>query len=193
MRSTECRSRFFFHCETNLRSILPLEYRYPNFTIDKPLQNQDFYEFLAVLPSQMGCSPLSNQEASGRGINPSDLTSEGESDENSQATPGTVAGILAALIGGLFAGASSFVAYQKKKLCFKQHGKQEGGGEQQQGDEPQIFSSLLKNTGRFFNLNTQQQQPAAPQYAEPSGKADRPGEYELPDEQKVHHHQRGGE
>jgi len=117
--------------------------------------------------------------------------------ENSQATPGTVAGILAALIGALFAGGSSFIAYQKKKLCFKQHGNQEGGGEQQQGDEPQIFSSLLQNTGRFFNLNTQQQQPAAPQYAEPSGKADRPaetpGEYELSDEQKVRHHQRGRE
>uniref|UniRef100_UPI00358E14BA CD99 antigen n=1 Tax=Myxine glutinosa TaxID=7769 RepID=UPI00358E14BA len=123
----------------------------------------------------------------GRGVAPP--ASDVEGDDNPQATPGTVAGILAALIGALFAGASSFIAYQKKKLCFKQHDNQEGGGAQQPGDEPQMFSSLLQNAGRFFNFNSQQQQPAAQQYAEPPGKADKPaetpGEFELPDEHKV--------
>ncbi|NXW68048.1 C99L2 protein, partial [Hirundo rustica] len=39
------------------------------------------------------------------------------------ASPGAIAGIISAVAGSAIAAVSGFIAYQKKKLCFKQSGK----------------------------------------------------------------------
>ncbi|NXK54136.1 C99L2 protein, partial [Chauna torquata] len=39
------------------------------------------------------------------------------------ASQGTIAGIVSAVVATVIGAVSSFIAYQKKKLCFKQSGK----------------------------------------------------------------------
>ncbi|KAM4711108.1 CD99 molecule isoform 1-T1 [Anableps anableps] len=64
---------------------------------------------------------------------------------------GALAGIISAVGVALVGAASSYFAYQKKKLCFKvqggadpESGKGHHGGQSTQGDN-QIFSNLLRN------------------------------------------------
>ncbi|XP_078721041.1 CD99 antigen isoform X2 [Lampetra fluviatilis] len=83
------------------------------------------------------------------------------------AVPGTVAGILGALAAAILAGGSSFVAYQKKKLCFKAPDDGEGQPDGQRGEDPQLFSALLSQASRFFSGGGTQQQQQQQQQQQP--------------------------
>ncbi|XP_054915064.1 CD99 molecule isoform X2 [Poeciliopsis prolifica] len=84
---------------------------------------------------------------SGRAVNPG-YDDQGGAD-NSQGGSGPIAGIISAVGVALVGAASSYFAYQKKKLCFKLQGgadpeKGHQGGQSNPGDN-QIFSNLLRN------------------------------------------------
>ncbi|KAM7374989.1 hypothetical protein PAMA_014194 [Pampus argenteus] len=69
--------------------------------------------------------------------------------QDTQAETGQIAGIVGAIGAAVLAAASSFFAYQKKKLCFKlQGGEDPESGKDQQGtqSEPQVLSNLLKTS-----------------------------------------------
>ncbi|XP_038571530.1 CD99 molecule isoform X1 [Micropterus salmoides] len=66
-----------------------------------------------------------------------------------QAESGKIAGIASAIGVALLGAASSYFAYQKKKLCFKlQGGADPESGKEQHGtqSDPQVFSNLLKSS-----------------------------------------------
>uniref|UniRef100_A0A8D0ACJ7 CD99 molecule n=1 Tax=Sander lucioperca TaxID=283035 RepID=A0A8D0ACJ7_SANLU len=70
----------------------------------------------------------------------------GAGDQPQEADAGTVAGIASAIGVALLGAASSYFAYQKKKLCFKiQGGADPESGKGQQSD-PQVFSELLRTS-----------------------------------------------
>ncbi|XP_028428090.1 CD99 molecule isoform X3 [Perca flavescens] len=70
----------------------------------------------------------------------------GAGDQPQEAGAGTVAGIASAIGVALLGAASSYFAYQKKKLCFKiQGGADPESGKGQQSD-PQVFSELLRTS-----------------------------------------------
>ncbi|XP_051783245.1 CD99 antigen-like [Erpetoichthys calabaricus] len=74
--------------------------------------------------------------------------SDGEQYEEGGAQEGgKVAGIVGAVAMALVGAASSYFAYQKKKLCFKQSGDVESGNKGQRGTNSalQVFSSLLQH------------------------------------------------
>ncbi|XP_013888121.1 CD99 molecule isoform X2 [Austrofundulus limnaeus] len=80
----------------------------------------------------------------GRAVDPgSDTYGDTEQTQGS----GPMAGIISAIGVALVGAASSYFAYQKKKLCFKiQGGQDPESGKVQQGihSDPQVFSDLLK-------------------------------------------------
>lgn len=67
-------------------------------------------------------------------------------DQPQEAGSGPMAGILSAVGVALVGAASSYFAYQKKKLCFKLQGGQdpESGNRHQTQSDPQVMSNLLK-------------------------------------------------
>ncbi|XP_030636438.1 CD99 molecule isoform X2 [Chanos chanos] len=73
----------------------------------------------------------------------------GAGDQPQAAGSGQLAGIVSAIGVALVGAASSYFAYQKKKLCFKiQGGADPESGKDQQGthSEPQVLSNLLKSS-----------------------------------------------
>ncbi|XP_025927302.1 CD99 antigen isoform X1 [Apteryx rowi] len=80
--------------------------------------------------------------------------SDGRKDSNpnngaeSEASQGAVAGIISAVVATVIGAVSSFIAYQKKKLCFKQSADQENVNmESHRGaqSEPPVQRTLLEN------------------------------------------------
>nr|XP_057908563.1 CD99 molecule isoform X2 [Doryrhamphus excisus] len=73
----------------------------------------------------------------------------GGSDQPQEAGSGTIAGIASAIGVALLGAASSYFAYQKKKLCFKIQGgvdPESGKGQHRTRSEPQAFSTLLSTS-----------------------------------------------
>ncbi|XP_053332699.1 CD99 molecule isoform X2 [Clarias gariepinus] len=69
--------------------------------------------------------------------------------DQSQVEGGQMAGIISAVAVAIFGAASSYFAYQKKKLCFKmQGGTDPESGRNQSGaqSDPQAFSNLLRSS-----------------------------------------------
>ncbi|XP_072307485.1 CD99 molecule isoform X1 [Eucyclogobius newberryi] len=71
----------------------------------------------------------------------------GGGEQPQEAGSGQVAGIVSAIGVALVGAASSYFAYQKKKLCFKIQGGQdpESGNQHGTQSEPQVMSNLLKS------------------------------------------------
>ncbi|KAM7365229.1 hypothetical protein PAMP_016174 [Pampus punctatissimus] len=68
---------------------------------------------------------------------------------DTQAGTGQIAGIVSAIGAAILGAATSYFAYQKKKLCFKlQGGEDPESGKDQHGtqSEPQVLSNLLKTS-----------------------------------------------
>ncbi|XP_054239899.1 CD99 antigen [Indicator indicator] len=71
-----------------------------------------------------------------------------ENDKASEDSQGAIAGIASAVIATVIGAVSSFIAYQKKKLCFKQSADEENVNmESQRGaqSEPPVQRTLLEN------------------------------------------------
>ncbi|XP_064357220.1 CD99 antigen isoform X2 [Dromaius novaehollandiae] len=79
--------------------------------------------------------------------------SDGRKDSNpnnggeSEASQGAIAGIISAVAATVIGAVSSFVAYQKKKLCFKQSDQENVNMESHHGaqSEPPVQRTLLEN------------------------------------------------
>ncbi|XP_051982518.1 CD99 molecule isoform X1 [Xyrauchen texanus] len=79
----------------------------------------------------------------GRGADPQN---DGTSDQPQEAGGGALAGIISSVGVAILGAASSYFAYQKKKLCFKvQGGEDPEIGKNQQSD-PQVLSNLLRSS-----------------------------------------------
>ncbi|XP_030602533.1 CD99 molecule isoform X3 [Archocentrus centrarchus] len=79
----------------------------------------------------------------GRAMDP-----QGGADPPQEAGSGPLAGIISAVGVALVGAASSYFAYQKKKLCFKMQGgadPESGKGHQGTHSEPQALSNLLQS------------------------------------------------
>ncbi|XP_056347035.1 CD99 antigen isoform X3 [Oenanthe melanoleuca] len=69
-------------------------------------------------------------------------------DQEEQASPGAIAGIISAVGAAVIGTVSSFIAYQKKKLCFKQSADEENVNMQSHRgaqSEPPVQRTLLEN------------------------------------------------
>ncbi|KAM8722797.1 CD99 molecule isoform 1-T1 [Acanthopagrus schlegelii] len=91
-------------------------------------------------------SPGSNP--SGGGGDPG-YDPNGGADQPQEAGSGQIAGIASAIGVALLGAASSYIAYQKKKLCFKLQGGQDPEmGKRNHGNQsdPQVFSNLLRTS-----------------------------------------------
>ncbi|XP_034029406.1 CD99 molecule isoform X3 [Thalassophryne amazonica] len=76
-------------------------------------------------------------------------TRGGGDEKPQEAGSGQIAGIVSAVAMALVGAASSYIAYQKKKLCFKGQGGSDlerGKGQQGVQSEPQVLSNLLKTS-----------------------------------------------
>ncbi|XP_077461076.1 CD99 molecule isoform X1 [Stigmatopora argus] len=73
---------------------------------------------------------------------------EGGADQPQEAGSGKIAGIVSAVGVALVGAASSYFAYQKKKLCFKIQGgaDPESGKRHPTDNNPQVFSNLLRTS-----------------------------------------------
>ncbi|XP_062866462.1 CD99 molecule isoform X2 [Trichomycterus rosablanca] len=76
--------------------------------------------------------------------------STGDASDEPQASGGQMAGIISAVGVAILGAASSYFAYQKKKLCFKMQG---GGGDPESGNnrsgtqsDPQALSNLMRSS-----------------------------------------------
>ncbi|XP_044288630.1 CD99 antigen-like isoform X2 [Varanus komodoensis] len=70
----------------------------------------------------------------------------GGSTENTEGSQGMLAGIISSVVVAVVGAASSFIAYQKKKLCFKASDQENVNMESQQGAhaEPPVQRTLLQ-------------------------------------------------
>ncbi|XP_060754977.1 CD99 molecule isoform X2 [Neoarius graeffei] len=76
-------------------------------------------------------------------------TTDFQDDQPKAAEGGQMAGIISAVAVAIFGAASSYFAYQKKKLCFKgQGGTDPESGRNQAGNQsdPQAYSDLLRSS-----------------------------------------------
>lgn len=83
----------------------------------------------------------------GRASNPSGGgDGSGSSTENTEGSQGMLAGIISSVVVAIAGAVSSFIAYQKKKLCFKQTDQENVNMENQQGihAEPPVQRTLLQ-------------------------------------------------
>ncbi|KAM6893073.1 CD99 molecule isoform 1-T1 [Lycodopsis pacificus] len=74
---------------------------------------------------------------------------QGGADQPQEAGPGKIAGIASAIGVALLGAVTSYVAYQKKKLCFKLQGgadPESGKGHHGTRSDPQVFSNLLRTS-----------------------------------------------
>ncbi|XP_075283953.1 CD99 antigen isoform X2 [Opisthocomus hoazin] len=69
------------------------------------------------------------------------------SGEEAEASQGAIAGIVSAVVATVIGAVSSFIAYQKKKLCFKQSDEENVNMESHRGaqSEPPVQRTLLEN------------------------------------------------
>ncbi|KAM9836120.1 CD99 molecule isoform 2-T2 [Aulostomus maculatus] len=78
-----------------------------------------------------------------------DYDSHGGADQPQEAGSGPIAGVVSAIGVALLGAASSYFAYQKKKLCFKIQGgadPESGKGHHGTQSDPQVFSNLLRTS-----------------------------------------------
>ncbi|XP_041834805.1 CD99 molecule isoform X2 [Melanotaenia boesemani] len=83
----------------------------------------------------------------GRAQDPAPDHQGGADQPQEAAGSGQIAGIVSAIGVALMGAASSYIAYQKKKLCFKMQGgadPESGKGHQGTQSEPQVLSNLLQ-------------------------------------------------
>ncbi|KAM9248004.1 CD99 antigen isoform 2-T2 [Leptosomus discolor] len=99
------------------------------------LDDSDLYD--GSLPKGGGDGSGSNER---KGPNPN-------SGEESDASQGAIAGIVSAVVATVIGAVSSFIAYQKKKLCFKQSDEENVNMESHRGaqSEPPVQRTLLEN------------------------------------------------
>ncbi|XP_034405493.1 CD99 molecule isoform X1 [Cyclopterus lumpus] len=82
----------------------------------------------------------------GGGVDPGS-DPHGGADQPQEAGSGQIAGIASAIGVALLGAATSYFAYQKKKLCFKiQGGADPEKGHQGAQSDPQVFSNLLRTS-----------------------------------------------
>ncbi|XP_028995338.1 CD99 molecule isoform X2 [Betta splendens] len=82
----------------------------------------------------------------GRAVDPG-YDPQGGADHPQETGSGPIAGIVSAIGVALVGAASSYMAYQKKKLCFKLQGgadPESGKGQHGAQSDPQVFSDLLR-------------------------------------------------
>ncbi|XP_030906962.1 CD99 antigen isoform X2 [Melopsittacus undulatus] len=67
--------------------------------------------------------------------------------EEAEGSQGAIAGIVSAVVATVIGAVSSFIAYQKKKLCFKQSDEENVNMESHRGaqSEPPVQRTLLEN------------------------------------------------
>ncbi|KAM6140259.1 CD99 antigen-like isoform 2-T2 [Pterocles gutturalis] len=67
--------------------------------------------------------------------------------EEAEASQGAIAGIVSAVVATVIGAVSSFIAYQKKKLCFKQSDEENVNMDSHRGaqSEPPVQRTLLEN------------------------------------------------
>ncbi|KAM9300183.1 CD99 antigen-like isoform 2-T2 [Morus bassanus] len=67
--------------------------------------------------------------------------------EEAEASQGAIAGIVSAVVATVLGAVSSFIAYQKKKLCFKQSDEENVNMDSHRGaqSEPPVQRTLLEN------------------------------------------------
>nr|XP_020478943.1 CD99 antigen-like isoform X1 [Monopterus albus] len=90
--------------------------------------------------------PDGGRSGGGHAVDPG-YDSHGGADEPQEAGPGQIAGIVSAIGVALVGAASSYFAYQKKKLCFKLQGgadPESGKGQHGTHSDPQVLSNLLR-------------------------------------------------
>uniref|UniRef100_A0A8C8EBQ6 CD99 molecule (Xg blood group) n=1 Tax=Otus sunia TaxID=257818 RepID=A0A8C8EBQ6_9STRI len=112
------------------------------------------------LPSQKPLPSDFDDRKPGPPTNPKDTGSFDDSDlydgslpkgggdsSDSNASQGAVAGIVSAVVATVIGAVSSFIAYQKKKLCFKQSDEENVNMESHRGaqSEPPVQRTLLEN------------------------------------------------
>ncbi|XP_074990016.1 uncharacterized protein LOC142073741 isoform X5 [Calonectris borealis] len=75
------------------------------------------------------------------------LPKGGGDGSGSNASQGAIAGIVSAVVATVIGAVSSFIAYQKKKLCFKQSDEENVNMESHRGaqSEPPVQRTLLEN------------------------------------------------
>ncbi|KAM4682175.1 CD99 antigen-like isoform 2-T2 [Amazona ochrocephala] len=102
---------------------------------DSDFKDSDLYD--GSLPKGGG-GDSDHNERKGPGPN------NGEEAEGSQ---GAIAGIVSAVVATVIGAVSSFIAYQKKKLCFKQSDEENVNMESHRGaqSEPPVQRTLLEN------------------------------------------------
>ncbi|XP_007427735.1 CD99 antigen isoform X1 [Python bivittatus] len=83
---------------------------------------------------------------SGRASNPSSGGHDSDSSGNTEGSQGMLAGIISSVVVAIAGAVSSFIAYQKKKLCFKASDQENVNAESQQGAhaEPPVQRTLLQ-------------------------------------------------
>uniref|UniRef100_A0A8D2PDI7 CD99 molecule (Xg blood group) n=1 Tax=Zosterops lateralis melanops TaxID=1220523 RepID=A0A8D2PDI7_ZOSLA len=91
-----------------------------------------------------GNSPRGGSDGSGSNERKGPTPKGGQEDE---ASPGAIAGIVSAVAATAIGAVSSFIAYQKKKLCFKQGDEENVNMDSHRGaqSEPPVQRTLLEN------------------------------------------------
>lgn len=91
-----------------------------------------------------GSLPKGGGDGSGSNDRKGPSPNNGEAAEASQ---GAIAGIVSAVVATVIGAVSSFIAYQKKKLCFKQSDEENVNMESHRGaqSEPPVQRTLLEN------------------------------------------------
>ncbi|XP_029306948.1 CD99 molecule isoform X1 [Cottoperca gobio] len=95
-----------------------------------------------------GYKPDAGRPGGGGGADP-DYNPNGGADQPQEAGSGQIAGIASAIGVALLGAATSYFAYQKKKLCFKLQGgadPESGKGRHNTQNDPQVFSDLLRTS-----------------------------------------------
>ncbi|XP_054699404.1 CD99 antigen [Grus americana] len=100
------------------------------------LDDSDLFD--GSLPKGGGGDSSGGNERKGPGPNNAD---------ESEANQGAIAGIVSAVVATVIGAVSSFIAYQKKKLCFKQSDEENVNMDSHRGaqSEPPVQRTLLEN------------------------------------------------
>ncbi|XP_057229570.1 CD99 antigen isoform X2 [Malurus melanocephalus] len=106
-----------------------------------PPKGSDTFDDLDLLD---GNSPKGGGDGSGSNERKGPTPKNGQEDEASQ---GAIAGIVSAVAATVIGAVSSFIAYQKKKLCFKQSDEENVNMDSHRGaqSEPPVQRTLLEN------------------------------------------------